>query len=62
LNQKKQVELENQNLTAQIFTLEQDVERINRNYQQKLELIEDTVKRTLENEKAIAIEQAEIHL
>ncbi len=62
LNQTKQVELENQNLTAQIFTLEQEVERITRNYQRKLEQIEVTVKQTLENEKAIVVEKAETHL
>ena len=58
----KQVELENQNLTAQVFTLEREVEKVTRNYQQKLEQIEFSVKQTLENEKRIASEQAEIKL
>ncbi len=56
----KQVELENQNLTAQVFNLEREVEKVTRNYQQKLEQIEFSVKQTLENEKRITSEQAEI--
>ena len=43
----KQVELENQDLTAKIFTLEQEIEKITRSYQHKLEQFETSVKETL---------------
>lgn len=57
LNQLKQLELENMQLTGQVLQLKSEQEQSKHSYTHKLEQIETTVKNTLQGEKDILMQQ-----